>query len=87
MTNEQLRLRMLSEDPEEAQLLDNQQREDFEHLERSKEENDYMSEILIAYMGLDAFKTISKMDGDILQDIYGAMAEYALNKITKYNEL
>ena len=38
MTNEQLRLRMLSECPEEAQFLDNQAREDFEELERSKEE-------------------------------------------------
>jgi len=86
MTNEQLRLRMLSECPEEAQFLDNQAREDFEKLERSKEEKNEQIEILKGYLGSD-FDKVKDVDEFAILNICGAMAEYALDKITKYNNL
>jgi hypothetical protein len=86
MTNEKLRLRMLSEDPEEAQFLDNQAREDFEELERSKEEKNEQIEILKGYLGSD-FEKIKAVDEFAVLNICGAMADYALSKIANYNKL
>ena len=86
MTNEQLRLRMLSEDPEEAQFLDNQAREDFERLEESKAEENEQIGILKAYLGSD-YDKIKDVDEFAILNICGAMSEYALDKITKYNNL
>jgi hypothetical protein len=85
MTKEQLRLRMLSEDPEEAQLLYSQlkaqQKEDLEHIEREETMRYEKIEILKAYLG-ERFRLIDEDANDfILSDILGAMDEYALNII------
>jgi len=83
MTKEQLRLRMLSEDPEEAQFLDEKRKaqyeEDLKHIEREEIMRYEKVEMLKAYLG-ERFRLIDEDANDfILSDILGAMDEYALN--------
>jgi hypothetical protein len=83
MTKEQLRLRMLSEDPEEAQFLDqkrkSQYEKDLKHIEREENMRYEKIEMLKAYLG-EGFRLIDEDANDfILNDILGAMDEYAMN--------
>ena len=67
MTKEQLRLRMLSEDPEEAQFLDEKRKaqyeEDLKHIEREEIMRYEKVEMLKAYLG-ERFRLIDEDAND-----------------------
>jgi len=83
MINEQLRLKMLSEDPEEAQLLSNRLEQDLEEAQAEQEERNEMDDILIAYIGQEDFNDIKH----IIKGVQDAIFEYANNKIIEYKQL
>jgi hypothetical protein len=83
MINEQLRLKMLSEDPEEAQLLSNRLEQDLEEAQAEQEERNEMDDILIAYIGQEDFNDIKH----IINGVQDAIFEYANNKIIEYKQL
>ena len=73
---------MLSEDPEEAQLLSNRLEQDLKEAQEEQEERNEMNDILIAYLGQEDFNDIQH----IIEGVQDAIFEYTNNKIIEYKK-
>lgn len=71
---------------ENVAFEESQRLEELEHLEREESSRQDKIEILKAYLDSD-FKLIEEAENFILENILGAMDEYALDKIANYEKL